>query len=336
MTMVKIIEWSKRTGPKSRWAVNCFDDAGCTGIISEDWTDTGGSVDLVYTPVPGLKKTEGIPLVTQLEGYGGVSVMPGSKPSPKLRETFENSNKVLLVDPNIYLELVRCGIHHDTIMLPNPAPKVTITPQDSSNFTVFCPSGTWNIKHPERVIQAARIVGEKEPSIRFVMPVGSKKVWNWPLDWLDLENVEFLPTLPYDKMLKQYAKADIVIPFSAAEILPWTVFESFLAGKPTIVDVIGKVQSVHREHVKEMVSWFGTPSRLFHERWKDKYLSGEGDHYLHADSAEGLAKHILELYKNGKRRLELGLNAQKWIDAYGNWKHKDKGEKILELAGLKK
>ncbi|GAI73122.1 unnamed protein product, partial [marine sediment metagenome] len=85
------------------------------------WGNTGG-VDFVYTPVPGLKKTEGVPLVTQLEGYGGVSVMPGSRPSPKLRETFENSDKVLLADPNMHIELMRCGINQNTIMMPNPAP----------------------------------------------------------------------------------------------------------------------------------------------------------------------------------------------------------------------
>jgi len=165
------------------------------------------------------------------------------------------------------------------------------------------------------------------------MSVGSK-VWHMPLDWLELDNVEFLPNMPHNTMLEQYARADVVIPFSAAEILPWTVFESFIAGKPTIVDVIGKVQSVHRKHVEEMVSWFGTPSRIFHEKWCDRYASGEGDHYLHASSAEDLAQLILELYHDEKRRLELGNNALEWVGAY-KWKPKDKGMKVIELMGLR-
>lgn len=329
--IVKIIEWYKRLGPTSRWAIECFVDVGCRVVISSDWKDTTGA-DLVYTPVPGLRKIDS-PIFTQFEGYGAVLVMQGSKLSPKVKATFDNSDKVGVVDPNMYLELVRCGVEQNTLMLPNPIPDIAILPKESSEFRVFYPSGCWGIKKPERIIQAARMVGKEDPSIKFVMSVGSK-IWHMPLDWLELDNMEFLPNLSHDKMLDQYARADIVIPFSAAEILPWTVFESFIAGKPTIVDVIGKVQSVHRKHVEEMISWFGTPSRLFHEKWADKYASGEGDHYLRASSAEMLAELIIALHDDEKRRRELGLNALQWADAY-KWKPIDKGKKILELMGLR-
>jgi len=331
--IVKIIEWYQRLGPFSRWAADCFADAGCRVVISTDWKDTSGA-DLVYTPVPGLKRGDS-PLFTQFEGFGSVLIMPeSSKLSPRVKATFDNSDKVGVIDPNIYLELIRCGvITQNMLMLPNPIPDITIPPKETPEFRVFYPSGCWGIKKPERIIEAARLVEKEEPKIKFVMAVGSK-VWHMPLDWLELDNVEFLPNLPHDKMLEEYAKADIVIPFSAAEILPWTVFESFVASKPTIVDVIGKVQSVHRKHVEEMVSWFGIPARIFHEHWKDEYGSGEGDHYLHADSSEDLALLILELYHDEKRRLELGNNALEWVSAY-KWKPKDKGKKILELMGLK-
>jgi len=329
--IVKIIEWMHRPGTFSRWAADCFADAGCRVVISTDWKDTSGC-DLVYTPVPGLKKTDS-PLFTQFEGYGNVSMLPGSKPSPQVKRTFDNSDKVGIIDPNMFIELLRCGIDQNTLMIPNPIPDITIPPKESPEFRVFYPSGCWGIKQPGRVIQAAKIVGKEEPKIKFVMAVGSK-TWHMPLDWLELDNIEFLPNLPHDKFLEQYAKADIVAPFSAAEILPWTVFESFIAGKPTLVDKIGMVQSIHRKHVEEMVSWFGTPSRLFHDKWEWQYEGGLGDHYLRADSAEGLARLILELYKDEKKRLELGNNALEWVDAY-KWKPKDKGEKILELMGLK-
>lgn len=334
MLIVKILEWQKRAGPTSRWAAECFEDMGCNVVISYNWVDTSGPADLIYTPVPGLTKSKFVPMFTQFEGYGNVSLIPGSKPSPRVEKTFEESDKVAVVDPNMHMELIRCGIDQNTLMLPNPIPNVTIPPKESPQFTVFYPSGCWVIKKPERIIQAARLVGNEEPKIKFVMPVGSTKPWRYPLDWLEVENIEFLSPLSYEDMLKEYGKADVVIPFSAAEILPWTVYESFLAGKPTIVDVIGKVQSVHRKYAEEIVSWFGTPSRIFHEKWKDKYLSGEGDHYLHAGSAEELAQLILELYRDEKRRRELGLNAQKWVDAF-KWKPIDKGKKILEIMGLK-
>lgn len=328
--IVKIIEWYKRLGSLSRWAADCFADAGCKVVISTDWKDTSGA-DLIYTPVPGLRKTDS-PLFTQLEGYGNISMFPGSKLSPRVKVTFDNS-KVGVVDPNMHLELLRCGVDQDTFMLPNPIPDIVIPPKVSLKFTVFYPSGCWSIKKPERIIEAARLVGKEEPSIRFVMGVGSK-IWHMPLDWLELDNIDFLPNMSHEKMLEQYARADIVIPFSAAEIQPWTVFESFIAGKPTIVDVIGKVQSVHRNHLEEMISWFGTPSRIFHDKWGSKYESGEKDHYLWAGSAEELAWLILELYHDAKRRLELGNNALEWVSAY-KWKPKDKGTKILELMGLK-
>jgi len=329
--IVKIIEWFKRPGPTTRWAADGFADAGCRVVISTDWKDTAGA-DLIFTPVPGLKRRD-TPIYTQFEGYGNVLVMPGSKPSPLVKMTFDHSDKIGVIDPNMHMELLRCGVDQNTLMLPNPIPNIVVPPKETSEFRVFYPSGCWSIKQPERVVQAARLVGKEEPSIRFVMAVGSK-IWHMPLDWLELDNVEFLPNLPHDKMLEQYALADIVIPFSAAEILPWTTFEGLLAGKPMISDVIGKVQSVHRKHVEDMVSWFGVPSRFFHEKWCDKYGSGEGDHYLHAGSAEELAKLIIELYHDEKRRRELGLNALRWVDAY-KWKPKNKGEKILELMGLK-
>lgn len=330
--IVKIIEWWARPGQKTRWAADCFADAGCRVVISTDWKDTIGA-DLIFTPVPGLKRADS-PLFTQFEGYGAVLILKESnKPSPKVKMTFDNSDKVGVVDPNMHMELVRCGIDQNTIMLPNPIPDFIIPPKESPEFRVFYPSGCWGIKKPERIIQAARMVGKEEPKIKFVMGVGSK-IWHMPLDWLKLDNIEFLPNLPHEKMLEQYALADIVVPFSAAEILPWTVFESFIAGKPTIVDVIGKVQSIHRKHVEDMVSWFGTPSRLFHDKWAREYEGGLGDHYLRSDSAEGLARLILELYKDEKRRLELGNNALEWVSAY-KWKPKDKGKAILELMGLK-
>jgi glycosyltransferase involved in cell wall biosynthesis len=329
--IVKIIEWFRRPGTPTRWAADGFADAGCRVVISTDWKDTTGA-DLVYTPVPGLKKMDS-PLFTQFEGYGAVLVMPGSKPSPRVKMTFDNSDKVGVIDPNMHMELLRCGMDQNTLMLPNPIPDIVIPPKESQKFTVFYPSGCWSIKKPERIIEAARLVGKEEPGIRFVMAVGSK-VWHMPLDWLELDNIEFLPNLSHAKMLEQYALADIVIPFSAAEVLPWTFFEALIAGKPIISDVIGKVQSVHRKYVEDMVSWFGTPSRIFHEKWEEKYGSGEGDHYLRASSPEMLAEMILALYDDEKRRLELGNNALEWVSAY-KWRPKDKGTKILELMGLK-
>lgn len=330
---VRIIEWRGRLGPTSRWAARYFKDVGCRVYVT-DSQDTRGLVDLVYTPIPGLPRPNApTKLFTQLEGYGEAAIMPGSAPSSRIEATFENSHEVMLADPNIHVELEKNGVGGDPIMLPNPAPDVDIPPRNTPNFTVFIPMGTWDIKKPERAVQAARIVGEEEPSITFQMIISSRRSWSCPLDWLELDNIQFRPVVPYEDMLKLYGIADVVAPFSAAEVLPWTVFEGFISGKPTIVDVAGRIQTVHREHIEEMTSWYGASSDLFHRRWKEYYGSGEGDHYLHAGSAEELAQLILELYGDEKRRLELGNRAIEWVGEYDeHWSFGDKGRKIIELT----
>jgi len=345
VTLVRIIDWHKRTGALTRWAGCWFEEAGCKVDVSFNQMNTGGAVDLVFTPIPGLRKlpktADPSPtLVTQLEGMGHESFMPGSKASPRIEATLADSDKVLLADPNMYLGLKKAGVGDkldNTLMVPNPAPPIDITLTDQASameqrFTVFYPSGAWYIKKPENMVRAARIVGKKEPSIRFVMITGPGGAWKWPLEWLDAENIEFLPHQEHRRMVQLYAEADIVCPWSAAEILPWTVFESFIAAKPTIVDCLGKTQSVNRKYVEEMCKDFGMSSKEFHEKWKDMYMTGNGDHFLHVGTPEELAQIILDLYKDEEGRAELSVNARRWIDQY--WTCKDKGKKVLEIAGL--
>lgn len=343
MTLVRIIDW-RRTGTSTRWAGVCFEEAGCKVELSFDEFRTAGAPDLIFTPIPGLIKPpkERHPplLFTQLEGMGHDTFFQGSKASPKVEATLAYSDKILLADPNMWLGLKQAGVGDkldDTLMVPNPAPPIDITITGLTSaleqrFTVFYPSGAWGIKKPERFVQVARIVGKKEPDIRFVMITGSGGAWKWPLDWLDANNIEFLPHQDHARMIQLYAEADIVCPWSAAEILPWTTAESFALGKPTIVDCLGKTQSVHRDHVKEMCDDFGMPSKEFHEKWKGRYMGGEGDHFLHAGTPEELAEIILSLYKDEDRRTELSMNAHRWVNQY--WTCKDKGKKVLEIAGL--
>jgi len=130
-------------------------------------------------------------------------------------------------------------------------------------------------------------------------------------------------------MLEWFGRADIIAPFSACEIFPQTFLEGCLAGKPMILDSFGKIQSVHRRYLSDMIEGFGENSMLFHEGWKGDYGSGEGDHYLHAGSAEELAELVLELYGDEKRRAELGNNALDWTDRF--WEPKNRGKRIIEV-----
>jgi len=131
-----------------------------------------------------------------------------------------------------------------------------------------------------------------------------------------------------------YSRADIVLPYSAAEVWPHTVGEAFLAGKPTIVDAIGMTQSVPKNKIGEMVEDFGLPSGEFEERHGDEYLAG--DHFIRCEGGpEKVAETILELYNDEGWRSELGNRASEWANEYEkHWSLKDKGEKLLEVAGL--
>jgi len=43
-------------------------------------------------------------------------------------------------------------------------------------------------------------------------------------------------------MKELYGQADVILPYSSAEILPTTVFEGFISGKPVVVNCLGKIQ----------------------------------------------------------------------------------------------
>jgi len=306
----------------------CFSDAGHDVEVRFDLNENP-SADLVFTPIPGIEVD--CPIVTQFGGYGTQLCMPEKGFSPLAKKSLEESDLVTILDPNMFLLMEREGLKGETVTIPNATPPINISPKNSSRFTVLCPTtdpygGT---KRLGRFVEGAKIVGEEEPKIEFVMPARSRRVWRSPIDWLKVENLRILPKQPFDRMLEWYGKSDVIAPFSKAEIFPQTVLEACVAGKPLIVDQFGLIQSVHRDFLEEMEGDYGTvSSREFHERWKNQYHSGEGDHYLHAGSAEELAELVLELYADEKRRTELGNNALKWILEF--WKLKDRGERIID------
>jgi len=323
-----LVWWANPSGPSTRWNRECFESAGHDVTVS---SEIPSWADLVFSPIPNLNfDSIGQPVVLQFGGYGRQLCLPGRGFSDTVGRCMEEADLTTVLDPNMTIEMEEWGVDSSkTVTIPNATPPITIPPKNDPKFTVLCPTTdpTDGFKRLDRFVEAARIVGEEEDSIRFVMPVKSRGVYRYPLEWLEVENLKLLPRQPYDRMLEWYGKSDVIAPFSKAEIFPQTALEAFLSGKPAIFDELGKIQSIHREYMEEIEGDFGTNSSEFHEKWKSKYRSGEGDHYLHAGSAEELAEIVLELYTDEKRRLELGSNALDFINSF--WKPRDRGRKII-------
>jgi len=287
--------------------------------------------DIVFSPIPNLN-LENIdnPVIVQFGGYGRQLVLPDQGFSSDAKECLEKADLVTILDPNMFLEMDRNGIDGETVTIPNATPPITIPPKNHAKFRVLCPTTDplEGMKDLGRFVEATEIVGEEE-DIEFVIPTKSRGIYRDPVDWLGVDNLKIIPHQPYDKMLEWYGKSDIIAPFSSCEIHPQTFYEGCLAGKPVIMDSMGLIQSVHRDFLEEMEEDYGTKSEKFHKRWENRYHSGEGNHYLKAESSEELAELVLELYTDEKRRAELGNNALEWIsDDF--WGPGDRGKRIID------
>lgn len=329
--IVSIVWWQQGTGVSARGNKECFEEAGCDVEIVDAPTPLA---DLIFTPIPGVKYDRDVPLLTQLGGFGPNLLLPRSEPHKNVERTFEFSDAVTVLDPNMHIELRRVDIDEETLMVPNAAPFIAMPDAETGDFTVLCPQGDSPMKEPERLAEAVSIVGEREPDIKFVFPSKSGR-WRNPLEWLDLDNLRVVPNQSHKNMEKLYAQADVIMPYSSAEILPTTVFEGFISGKPVIVNEIGRIQSVAREHLEKMCSDFGTASGDFHERWKGEYMSGEGEHFFKCKTPREVADAVMDLHGSDILRHRVGLRGQEWVDEYSeHWSQEDRGRKLLEAAGI--
>jgi len=329
MMYVCLFWWSGSiSGNATRFNRECFEKAGHKVYLSEG--NIPNFSDVVFSPMPNLN-FENIdkPVIIQFGGYGRQLVLPDQGFSDDAKECLEKAELVTILDPNMFLELDRNGIDEKTVTIPNATPPIAIPPENHSKFRVLCPTTDplGGVKSLDRFVEAARIVGEEE-DIEFVIPVKSRGIYRNSIDWLGVDNLRIIPRQPHDRMLEWYGRSDVIAPFSACEIFPQTALEAFLSGKPAIFDELGMIQSIHREYLEEIESDFGASSSEFHKKWRNEYGSGEGDHYLKAESSEELAELVLELYTDEKRRAELGNNALEWISEF--WEPGNRGERIID------
>jgi len=316
------------SGQSTRFNRECFEEAGHEIYLSEG--EIPGFSDVVFSPIPNLN-FENIdkPVIIQFGGYGRQLVLPDQGFSDDTKKCLKEADLVTILDPTMFLEMDRNGINGETVTIPNAIPPIAIPPKNHAKFRVLCPTtdSSGGMKNLDRFVEAAEIAG-KEEDIEFVIPTKSRGIYRGPVNWLGVDNLKIIPHQPHDRMLEWYGKSDVITPFSSCEIHPQTFFEGCLAGKPMILDSFGKIQSVHKEHLGDMIGDFGMDSRDFHQKWRGEYGSGEGDHYLKAESPEELAELVLELYTDEKRRAELGNNALDWTDRF--WEPCDRGKRIID------
>jgi len=315
------------SGEATRFNKECFEEAGHEVYLSEG--NIPDFSDIVFSPIPNLDfESIDKPVIIQFGGYGRQLVLPNQGFSDDARECLEKANLVTILDPTMFLELDRNGIDAKTVTIPNASLPIVIPPENHAKFRVLCPTtdSLGGLKNLDRFVKAAEIVGGEE-NIQFVIPVKSREIYRNPVDWLGVDNLKIIPHQPYDKMLEWYGRSDVIAPFSSCEVFPQTFLEGCLAGKPLIMDEMGLIQSVHRKFLEEMEEEYGTKSEKFHERWENQYHSGEGDHYLKAESPEELAELVLELYTDEKKRLELGSNSLEWANRF--WEPCDRGKRLI-------
>jgi len=327
---ITILWWQSATGQQGRWNPMAFHLAGHNVEYTES-LHVSPFTDIIFTPIPGM--TSDKPLITQLGGYGRTLVLPGSKCSYRVEDTFKNSNMIVLLDPNMARELHRNGFDTSScVLIPNACPPPEEiqfnVEQQSKYFIVLNPSGTIPIKRMERFVEAARVLGEYADDIKCIMTTRSNTHYNAPIEWLEVENLFVTPRLPYQQTMELFGVADVVAPFSAAEIHPQTFLEAMVLGKPTVMDKNGLVFTVQMDELEDMKKDFGKSVNTFHKTWKSMYHSGNGDHYRHAKDSNALVEHIMELYENRNKLRRLGERASMWASRY--WKLQERGQMIID------
>jgi len=325
---ITVLWWQAGAGQQGRWNPLAFQLAGHKVEYTEAM-HISHFTDFVFTPIPGLQCNK--PLITQLGGYGRSLVLPGSKCSFRVDDTFQHSSLITVLDPTMAAELRRNGFDLGSVVcIPNACPpiKSIVVEQKSNYFIVYNPSGNIPIKRMERFVEAAKVLQEYASDIRCIMTTRTLKHYNAPLEWLEIPSLYLTPRLPYDQALELFAVADIIAPFSAAEIHPQTFLEAMMLSKATIVDKTGMIFTIHMDELGDMKKAFGKPVREFHKLWKSMYKSGNEDHYLHAKDANQLVEQVIELYENRNKLRRLGEKAKMWATRY--WKLKERGQMIVD------
>jgi len=290
--------------------------------------------DLFFTPSPLQLLKFDPPCFTVLQMGGRVDF-------PGLNRAVEHAELVTMLDPNLYIwfkekgieldwnkiRLVPNGLHYD---LFKPKPPSLEEKRETMKVLTAKIGGT--AKPGTNFIKVAEKVHEKGyKQIRFMAPVQDIYRTKWS------NHIRPLKSRPYYKMPQLYREADVYLNVPKEEVLPNSIFESFMTGLPTVVGTfthsIGRIQTVPTSRLEEMKRDFGLSIDEFHEKWSRHY--DKGDHYLKGSTIDEVANKIIHLYENPSERFKYGMRALLWAETL-NWTWKMKAELILKLAEMQK
>lgn len=219
--------------------------------------------------------------------------------------------------------LVPNGLHYDLFQYPPKEPEKEL-------FTVLAPKIGAPAKTGASFANVAHIVHNKGyRNIRFVAPVQNVTHYLVSRDIIPIEPVLFY------KMPKLYQMCDVVLNIPPEEVLPNSAFEAFLSAKPFIVlndglsTCIGDIQTVATQYIDKMKTDFGTSVESFHDKWADKFWTG--DHFLAGKSYTEVAEIIIDLYEHPDLKEKVGAKAREWSLSL-NWTWEDKCKLILDLC----
>jgi len=287
------------------------------------------NVDLFFTPSPFQLSVFDPPCFTVLQMGGRVSFLG-------LDKAVEHAELVTILDPNLYMwfksqgveldwdkiRLVPNGLHYD---LFKPKPSDPEEKRETMNVLTAKIGGT--AKPGTNFIKVAeKVHGKGYRQIRFMAPVQNIRMAKWS------SHIRPLKSRPYYKMPQLYREADVYLNVPKEEVLPNSVFESFMTGLPTVVGTfthsIGRIQTIPTSKLEEMKQDFGLPIEEFHEKWSRFY--DRGDHYLKGSTIDEVADLIIRLYENPSERFKYGMRARLWAETF-SWTWKMKAELILKL-----
>lgn len=325
------MNWYKsQSGNRYDRIKKAIESTGATVIEYENRSSF--DIDFVYSSIPNRSFDEFT--YSHLGGYGTL-INPRGYMSEKYKMMLKESDVLLMLDPLLYLESFRQADLPDRILdkiviCPLGKPQVNRDVDaeiDTDKFIVFNPMGDWDIKRIDEFIKTVRIVNDRMgDKIHFLQTTKNGGIYNNRLEWLNIDNLTLLPEMSYEDMMKIYKVSDLVTPWSNCEVFSNTAMESFSFGKPTILRTFSKILSIDKEYLDDLQSSYFSNVKDFHERFKDLYETGKGEHYLATDDYTELADMIIDVYKNYEDYQYIGKNAKKWMDNF--WTKKEKFESL--------
>lgn len=324
--------WENQSGKKVEYHEKQFKLAGFKTVKESPWK----RCDCIYSSIPGWTPNScNVPIVQHYMGYGEGYITPEGDVGLNVVNSLEEADMKIILDPNIALTLKKTDVdkekYRDMKVIPLSRRPETLFCEDvtSDRFIVLNPSKDWDIKKPEKFIEAVEIVGREAPEILFIFPSATWHARNAEFFDNDLNNLIVTARLPHHLVKMFYKMADVVTPWSFAETFSFAAMESMFYGKPTITKMTAKTFTIAEEYLDSVISDFGMNVEDFHERWKSKYFTGDGKHFIHAETPEELAENILKLYTDRKERERLGDNAKKWESNF--WTERERAELYSDL-----